>query len=147
MDTQSTDLILLLLRSNLTNVMYWLHCNTPIYSKSFFSIWIHSGSKTHCSVVYGLTHWDRVTHLCHIELTIIGSDNGLSPGRHQAIIWMTARVLLIRTLGTNFSEIWSEIFTFSFNIMHLKMSSKWSQFCPGLNVLISGTWEYVYGSK
>ena len=29
-----------------------------------------------------LTHWGRVTHICVIDLTIIGSDNGLSPGRH-----------------------------------------------------------------
>ena len=33
-----------------------------------------------------LTHWGRVTHICVSELTIIGSDNGLSPGRSQAII-------------------------------------------------------------
>ena len=29
------------------------------------------------------------------ELTIIGSDNGLSPGRRQAIIWANAGILLI----------------------------------------------------
>ena len=33
-----------------------------------------------------LTHWGRVTHTCVNKLTIIGSDNGLSPGRRQAII-------------------------------------------------------------
>ena len=27
-----------------------------------------------------LTHWGRVTHVCVGNLTIIGSDNGLSPG-------------------------------------------------------------------
>ena len=27
----------------------------------------------------------RVTHICVSKLTIIGSDNGLSPGRRQAI--------------------------------------------------------------
>ena len=32
-----------------------------------------------------LTHWGRVTHICVGKLTIIGSDNGLSPGRRQAI--------------------------------------------------------------
>ena len=32
-----------------------------------------------------LTHWGRVTHICIGNLTIIGSDNGLSPGRRQAI--------------------------------------------------------------
>ena len=72
-----------------------------------------------------------------INLTIIGSDNGLSPDRHQAIIWTNAVILLlIRTLGTNFSEIISEIHTFSFKKIHLKMSSaKWRSFHLNLNVL------------
>ena len=35
----------------------------------------------------------------------IGSDNGLLPGRHQAIIWTSDGILLIGLLGTNFSEI------------------------------------------
>ena len=89
-------------------------------------------------LTYGLTltHWGRVTHICVSKLTIIGSDNGLSPGRPQAIIWTNVWILLIRTLGTNFSEILSEIHTFSFKKMHLKMSSgKWRPFCLGLNVL------------
>ena len=42
-----------------------------------------------------LTHWGRVTHICLSNLTIIGSENGLSPGRRQAIIWTNAGVLLI----------------------------------------------------
>ena len=74
-----------------------------------------------------LTHWDRVTHIYVSKLTIIGSDHGLSPGRRQAIIWTNAGILLNRTLRTNFSEILSEIHTFS-----VKMSSaKWRQFCLG----------------
>ena len=44
--------------------------------------------------------------------------------------------MLIGTLGTNFNEILSEIRTFSFIKMHLKMSSaKWRPFILGLNVL------------
>ena len=79
-----------------------------------------------------LTHWGRVTHICVSKLTIIGSDNGLSPGRRQAIIWTNAGILVIRTLGTNFSEILGEIRAFSFKKMHLKISSvKWRSFCPG----------------
>ena len=35
---------------------------------------------------HALTHWRRVTHICVGNLTIIGSDNGLSLGRRQAII-------------------------------------------------------------
>ena len=77
-----------------------------------------------------------MTHICVSDLTIIGSDNVLSPGRRQAIIWTNAGILLIRTLGTNFSEILSKIHTFSFKKMHLKLSSvKWRPFCLGLNVL------------
>ena len=39
------------------------------------------------------------------NLAITGSDNGLSPGRRQAIIWTNAGISLIGPLGTNFSEI------------------------------------------
>ena len=93
---------------------------------------------------YSLTHWGRVMHICVSELTIIGSDNGLSPGRRQAIIWTIAGILWIGPLGTNFNEILIEIYTFSFRKMHLKMSSgKWRPFCLGLNVLM---FWYALGS-
>ena len=86
--------------------------------------------------LYLLTHWGRVTHICIGNLTIIGSDNSLSPDRRQAIIGTNAGILLIQTLGTNISEILGEIHSFSFKKMHLKMSSeKWGPFCLGLNVL------------
>ena len=82
------------------------------------------------------THWGRVTHVCVSKQIIIGSDNGLSPGRRQAIIWTNAGIWLIPILGTNFNEILSKIHTFSLKKMHLKMSSgKWRPFCLGLNVL------------
>ena len=61
-----------------------------------------------------LTHWGRVTHICVSKLTIIASDNGLSPGRRQAIIWNNGGILSIGLLGSNFSEIWIKILTFSF---------------------------------
>ena len=70
-----------------------------------------------------LTHWGRVTHKCVSKLTITGLDNGLSPGRRQAIIWTNVGILLIWPLGTNFSEILIEIYTFSFKKIHLKMLS------------------------
>ena len=80
-----------------------------------------------------LTHWGRTTHICISKLTIIGSDNGLSPGWRQAIIWTNAGILLIGTIGTDFSEIPSEIHTFSFKKIRLKTSSaKWRPFCLGL---------------
>ena len=83
-----------------------------------------------------LTHWGRATHFCVGKLTIIGSDNDLSPGRRQAIIWTNAGILLIEPLGTNFSESLIGIQIFSFTKMRMKMSSvKWRPFCIGLNVL------------
>ena len=85
-----------------------------------------------------LTHWGRVTHICVGNLTTIGSDNGLSPDRRQAIIWTNAGLLLIGPLGTNFNEILIEILTFSFKKMRLKVSSaKRRPFCLGLNELNS----------
>ena len=82
-----------------------------------------------------LTHWGRVTHICIRKLYNHGSDNGLSPGWHQAIIWTNAGILLIGPLGTNFSEILIEIYIFSFTKMHLKLSSgMWRPYCLGLSV-------------
>ena len=98
---------------------------------------VHCGErKDLCIELACLTHWGRVTHICVNKLTIIGWDNGLSPGRRQAIIWTNAGILLIRTLGTNFSEILGEIHSFSFSKRHLKMSSaKWRLFGLGLDEL------------
>ena len=82
-----------------------------------------------------LTHWGRVMHICVSELTIIVSDNGLSPGRRQAIIWNHVGLFLIEPLGTNFSEISIGDQTFSFKKMHLNMSSgKCWPFCLGLTM-------------
>ena len=77
-----------------------------------------------------------MTHICVSKLTIIGSDNGLSPDRRQAIIWTNAGLFLNGPLGTNFSEILIEILTFSFKKMRLKVpSAQRRPFCLGLNVL------------
>ena len=54
------------------------------------------------------------------NLTIIVSANGLSPDRHQAIVWTNAGILLIEPLGTNLSENLIEIHSCSFKKMHLK---------------------------
>ena len=82
------------------------------------------------------TCWHWVMHICVSKLTIIGLDNGLSPSQHHAIIWTSAGILLIWTLGTNFSEILIKIITFSFKKMHLKvLSAKQQPFCRSLNVL------------
>ena len=104
-----------------------------------------------------LTHWGRVTHICVNKLTIIGSDNGLSPDRRQAIIWTNAGLLSIGPMRTYFSENLIKIHQFSLKKMHVKMSSaKWRPSCLGLNVLtlcmvnclwFGVSWVYPYSLK
>ena len=95
-----------------------------------------------------LTHWGWETHICVSKITIIGSDNGLLPGQCQAIIWSNAGILLIKTSGTNFSEILIEIHISSFNKMHLKISSVTCRpFCLGLDVLRLWTYKRHHYSQ
>ena len=76
-----------------------------------------------------------VNYICVRKLSLIGSDNGFSPGQHQAIIRTNAAILLIWPLETNVTEMLIEIHTFSFKKIHLTTSSaKWRSFCLGVNV-------------
>ena len=89
-----------------------------------------------------------MTHICVIKLTAIGSDNGLSPGRRQSIIWTNARLLLIWPLGTNVSEMLIEMHISLLKKMHLNMSSaRCRPSCLGLNVsmyfIFIQNWSYV----
>ena len=61
---------------------------TPFSQMAFDILW-------NLQVLEGWTHWGQVTHICVNKLNIIGSDNGLSPGRRQAIIRTNAGILLI----------------------------------------------------
>ena len=71
-----------------------------------------------------LTHLPLVTHInASMNWVRIGSGNGLSPVRRQAITWTNAGLLPIGLMGTNFSEIQIRIPSFSFKKMHLKLSS------------------------
>ena len=80
--------------------------------------------KKRCSflsvVTAGSTHWCRVMRISIGNLTIIGSDNGLVPGRCQAIIRTNAGIFLNGPLGTKLSEILIKIHKFLFKKMHLK---------------------------
>ena len=85
-----------------------------------------------------LNRWQAIIWTSGGKLTIIGLDNGLSPGRRQAIIRTNVGILLIGSQGTNFNEILIEIHISLFKKIHLKMSSgKWQPFCLSLNVLIA----------
>ena len=84
-----------------------------------------------------LTLWGRGTYICVSKLTVIDSDNGLSPSRRQAIIWTNAGILLIGSLVMDFSDILIKIHIFPLKKMQMKMSSGyWRPFCLGLNMLM-----------
>ena len=111
----------------------WRYCHIP---QGQLNELIVPGGADYMLCSICLTQWGRVTHIGVGKLTIIGSDNGFSPGRRQAIIWTNPGILLIGHLGTSFSEILIEIHTFSFKTIDFKMSSgKWRRSCLGLNVL------------
>ena len=83
-----------------------------------------------------LNHWGAVTHICVSKLASIVSDNGLSPGRHQAITETDAGMFLFGPLATNFSEILIKIHIFLFKKIQLEiLSGIWRPFCLGLNLI------------
>ena len=85
--------------------------------------WLMTAITPKSLLLIGLNWWSPSIS----KLNVIGWDNGLSPGRRQAIMWTSAGILLIGPLETNVSEILIAIETFSFKKMCLKMSAKW---CP-----------------
>ena len=62
---------------------------------SVYIVVLTNGGPPGDLIDWTLTHWGRVTHICDSRLTITGSENGLSLGQHQAIIWTNAGILLI----------------------------------------------------
>ena len=125
----------LMVKLTLVQVMVWWRQEQAITRANIDIVLCHlMASLGH----NGLTHWGRVTHICVSKLPTIGSDNGLWPGRRQAITWTNAGVVIIGPLWTNFSEILIEIPISSLKKMRLKESSvKWRPCCLGLDVLSS----------
>ena len=126
----------LIVNWNLNNKIQWISCrnlNIFIRENAFENVCQSGGHLSRPQCVNSLR---PSANLCISKLTSIASNNGLSPGQPQAIIWNNAGILLIGPLGTNFSEILIEIHTFSLKKIRLKMSyAKCRPFCLGLNVL------------
>ena len=152
-----------MMRHRQNNILDEKCTRTLIHNKDRLSMWISYQDINNCKnsmlvrrhlymesglwfwFIYSvLIHWGRATHICVNKRTIIGSDKGLSPSRRQAIIRTNAGILLIRPLGTNFSEILVEIQTFSLKKIRLKMSSaKCCSFRLGLNMLMSSCYLHL----
>ena len=73
----------------------WVHCNkvpmaTPSLCLCCMLYWATIHRESFPASL--LTHWGPVTHICVGNLTIIGSDNDLSPGRRHAIAWTSVGI-------------------------------------------------------
>ena len=107
------------------------------------------GLKFFCEYYTHLTH---LPHICVSELGHHYSGNGLLSIQRQAITWSDAGLLSIELLGTNFSEIWIGILSFSFKKMHLKMLSakmaaslsreRWAKFVWNVVLVSACSWWY-----
>ena len=95
-------------------MFFFILCDVTIKSENFQSLCILRYIYSWVCVELFLTASDPAlravglnslrpsdAYICAGNLTIIDSDNSLSPRRRQAIIWTSAEILLIRTLGTN----------------------------------------------
>ena len=116
------------------NALYPLACSWTMCHMRFSLIcvvlWGNQSSAHNTCTLLG-----RVTHISVSKIAIINSDDGLSPGRRQAIIQTNHKILLIGPLGTCLMETLIGIRNFSFKKMYLNMSSrKWRPFSPGLNM-------------
>ena len=74
------------------NFHHWLHWKLSI---EMINLLLHNRhliayEASTCEENCVLTHWTWLMHISVSNLTIIGSDDGLSPGRRQAIIWTNA---------------------------------------------------------
>ena len=142
--------------SALVQVLAWHHKQVTSH---YFNQWWPS-SLMHLCIMVTRAQWVKaqikpvqlpLTHppLCCIYASVsrvsIGSDNGLSPVRHQAITWNNTHLLSIRPLGTNLCEIGIKTQKCSFMKMHLKISpAKWRPFCPGGDELIMLHQHFFY---
>ena len=101
----------------INHIVIMFNDNTTIQKLSF--IWIGAfGLPT--QYVLMTIHWGRVTHKCVSKLTLIGSDNGLAPGRHQPIIWTNASILLTGPLEQTLMKFQSNFI----NLQSIKCISK-----------------------
>ena len=81
--------------------------STPVYLCNW-RVYLSTADDVVCYRGRGITHWGRVTHICVGNTTIIGSDNGLSPGRRQAINWTNPEYCQLDPYEQTSVKIWSK---------------------------------------
>ena len=79
-----------------------------------------------------------------VDVTIIGSDNGLALVSCQSNIWANTDIVLIEHLETNFNETGIKIRQFSYEEVHLNMLYAHIQlFCLGLILMTALRWYFA----
>ena len=102
------------------------HLRAPSITWSNADIWHVTLKEFQSCNAYTLIlhHWGWILHICIGKLCHYWFRYWLlawsAPAIMITIIWIKARILLIRPLGTNFSEIWIKIHTLSFKKMYWK---------------------------
>ena len=140
----------------LINTIFWQcdwghqYSNHTTFAPLLITLWGIQLTMSVCikSKLYRLilTHWREVTHICVVRLTNIASDNGLSLGRSQAIIWTNYGTLLIWPLRTIFHELLTKIPICYLKKTPLKMSlGNLRPFCLCISVLIGAfhLWQTI----
>ena len=123
---------------------YWFHLCCICYQSSSitYCVIFHQDIKRFNSiaVISMYSHYVIVAKwqiYASVNWATFGSDNCLVPGRHQAIVWTNAGVLLSRPSETNFCEILIVIHISTSKKMNLiLLFTKCWPFCLSPNVLI-----------
>ena len=125
---------------------FYLWNRNDIPWKTIFSIQTEACMLSLCvditvymGTAFSLEHFvrGRLTHIFVGNVTIIGLDNGLSPGRRQSIFLANAGILLIQSFETNFSEMFTEfIYLHSRTYLCKCRPRNGGHLASGLNVLI-----------
>ena len=122
----------------------WFHCpNTLLcwYGLTLIPAWLNNYVHAKVrdpitSIFFIMSTLQFHSHWC-VRKPCMPSLDGMSPVRHQVIIWTNAGLLLIGTFGT--SCIWKVKFQSKYNNFHswneFKISSKWRVFCSSCNVV------------
>ena len=79
----------------------------PIHWRIYAALGMAGGGGGGGGGGVGLTLWDRTTIYASLNCAIIVSDNGLSSGRPEVIIWVNAGISLIGPLGIRNKLQWS----------------------------------------
>ena len=111
--------------------------------------WFHIGPRQYGQL---LTHCRRVTHICISKISITSWDNGLSPGRHEVIIWTNDEILLSGPLRMNpnesvviqenpFQNVWKMAAILSRSHSLNRYTAAWAWILKSIKIIVFCRWS------